>query len=54
MIEQRALTVGGGSAGLGHYRPTPIKSPLTNKSSPSMRRADLLDPTPAIDRCVLF
>jgi murein DD-endopeptidase MepM/ murein hydrolase activator NlpD len=32
---------------------SPLKAPLTNKSSPFMRRADLVDPTPTIDKCVL-
>lgn len=32
---------------------SPVKAPLTNKSSPFMRRADLIDPTPTIDKCVL-
>lgn len=32
---------------------SPKEVPLTNKSSPFMRRADLVDPTPTIDKCVL-
>jgi murein DD-endopeptidase MepM/ murein hydrolase activator NlpD len=31
---------------------SPVKNKLTNKSSPYMRRADLVDPTATLDKCV--